>query len=195
MSGLRKEMNMERKIVAGLFISLDGVVDSPESAPHKWTNHEIMIQMIDGLSHADTVLVGPRTYNVLAEHWQNKSNDLPMARFLNNSPKYVVSKNQLSLTWEPASQIQGNFYEEIVRLKNGPGKNIQVPGSPRLVRALLKNGLLDELSLNICPVVVGAGMHLFEELGNQIKFDLVESNMFENGVLGVTYKPVCLSQF
>lgn len=69
-------------------------------------------------------------------------------------------------------------------------RRAQIPGSPRLVRSLLRDGLLDELSLNICPVVVGSGMRLFDEITNQVNLKLADSKIFSNGVLGVTYQPV-----
>ncbi|WP_246314358.1 dihydrofolate reductase family protein [Paenibacillus foliorum] len=73
-------------------------------------------------------------------------------------------------------------------VKQKSGKNIQIPGSPRLVRSLLREGLLDELRLNICLVVVGSGMHLFDEI-NQVNLKLVDSEIYSNGVVGVTYQP------
>lgn len=62
------------------------------------------------------------------------------------------------------------------------------PGSPRLVRSLLQNGLLDELRLNICPVVIGSGMRLFDEITNQVPLHLVDSKAYSNGVVGLTYR-------
>jgi len=66
-----------RKIVAGLFMSLDGVVDSPASSPHEWTNTEMAEWMADGIAQADSVLLGARSYLLLAEFWRHQGNDLP----------------------------------------------------------------------------------------------------------------------
>ncbi|WP_282938274.1 dihydrofolate reductase family protein [Paenibacillus sp. RC67] len=181
--------SQSRKVVAGLFLSLDGVVDSPESSPHKWTNQEIMERIAVGVAQADTVLVGSHTYSLLAQYWQLQSNDIPMANFLNNSPKYVVSHTLDRLEWQPAILIKGGLFEELAKLKLSPGKNIQIPGSPTLVRSLLREGLLDELTLNICPVVVGSGTRLFDDL-KQVNLKLVDSKAYSNGVVGVTYRPV-----
>lgn len=151
-----------RKIVAGLFMSLDGVVDSLEASPKKWGSTEMNETIAAGVAQADAVLLGPRTYRMLAQFWQYQSDDLPMARFLNHTAKYLVSSTitEDMLEWQPATLIRGMLFEEITKLKQQLGKNIQIPGSPRLVRSLLQNGLLDELRLNICPVVVGSGMRL-----------------------------------
>ncbi|MBP1683862.1 MAG: hypothetical protein H6Q33_5 [Deltaproteobacteria bacterium] len=178
-----------RKIVAGLFMSLDGVVDSPASSPHEWTNTEMAEWMADGIAQADSVLLGARSYLLLAEFWRHQGNDLPMARFLNRSPKYVLSASVDTLDWQPAALIRGNLREELTTLKGQPGKNIQVPGSPRLVRWLLCNGLLDELRLAICPVVVGPGMRLFDEISKQITLTLMAAKTASNGVVVLTYQP------
>lgn len=183
-------VNAPRKIVAGLFMSLDGVVDSLEASPKKWGSNEMNETIAAGVAQADTVLLGPRTYKMLAQFWQHQSDDLPMARFLNHSDKYLVSSTitEDMLEWQPASLIKGNLFEEIMELKQQPGKNIQIPGSPKLVRSLLQNGLLDELRLNICPVVVGSGMRLFDEITNQVPLHLVDSKAYSNGVVGLTYR-------
>ncbi|HEY4430988.1 MAG TPA: dihydrofolate reductase family protein [Paenibacillus sp.] len=182
--------NLSRKIVAGLFMSLDGVVDSLEASPKKWGSTEMNETIAVGVAQADTVLLGPRTYRMLAQFWQHQSDDLPMARFLNHSVKYLVSNTMIedTLEWQPATLIKGKLFEEITKLKQQPGKNIQIPGSPRLVRSLLQNGLLDELRLNICPVVVGCGLHLFDEITNQVPLHLVDSKTYSNGVIGLTYR-------
>ncbi|WEK54437.1 MAG: dihydrofolate reductase family protein [Candidatus Cohnella colombiensis] len=185
---IQEEGHALRKIVAGLFISLDGVVDSPENSPHRWTSDEMMDRMANGIAQADTVLVGSSTYSLLAQFWQYESDTEPMARFLNHSHKYVVSRSMHELEWQPASLITGDLVQELTRLKQQPGKNIQIPGSPRLVRLLLREGLLDEFTLHICPVVVGSGMRLFDEINAPLKLTLVDSTLYRNGVLGVTYR-------
>ncbi|OCT15897.1 hypothetical protein A8709_09745 [Paenibacillus pectinilyticus] len=177
-----------RKIVAGLFISLDGVIDSPENSPKKWGNAEIMDRIAEGVAKADAVLVGPQTYQFLAQFWQHQGSDVPMAKFLNHSPKYVVSTTLDTLEWQPATLVRGHFADEIRKLKQQPGKNIQVPGSPALVRSLLREGLLDELILNICPVVAGSGTRLFEGIEQPANLKLIDSQSFKNGVLSVSYQ-------
>ncbi len=89
----------------------------------------------------------------------------------------------------PASLITGDIAAELTELKGRSGKNIQIPGSPTLVRSLVRGGLLDELSLHICPIVVGSGMRLFEDMTDQARFKVAESKTFSTGVLGVTYQP------
>ena len=178
-----------RKIVAGLAITLDGVVESPSS---NWLlfNHE-MGEVIDaGVAESDAILLGRRTYLEFAELWPALGSDVPMAAFMNNTPKYIVSSTLTTLAWANSTLLAGDLAEEVAQLKRLPGKNIQIPGSPRLVRSLLRDGLLDELSLMVHPIVHGSGMRLFDEVTNRIGLKLIESRTLSTGVLCVTYQPL-----
>ena len=178
-----------RKVVAGLFISLDGVVESPEKWGFQYANEEMWKGIVAGVALADAVLLGRRTYQSFVKVWPSQSSEVPMADFLNNSPKYVVSAAPVALEWANSSRITGDLAEALTKLKEKPGKNIQIPGSPRLVRSLLNDGLLDELSLSVCPIVVGSGLRLFDEMTHQVRLKLVESTTFSTGAFGVTYRP------
>lgn len=191
--GITKRGMQMRKVVAGLFMSLDGVVESPEQWGFTYMTEEMSDLITKGIAQADTILLGPSTYHKFARLWPPRGDDVPMAKFLNRSPKYVISYNPNAegpLEWQPATLLRGNLSEEIPKLKAQPGKNIQVPGSPRLVRSLLCEGLLDELSLSICPVARGKGLRLFDELTKQINLEVVRSKMFSNGLISVTYRPI-----
>ncbi len=179
-----------RRIVAGLLMSLDGVVESPDRwGWRRYMNEEMSRGIVAGVAQADAVLLGRVTYEQFAKIWPDQGSDVPMADFLNGSPKYVVSRSlRAPLEWAHSTVVAGNLAEELARLKQQPGKNILVPGSPRLVRSLLRDGLLDELSLNICPIVVGEGMRLFDGIGAEVTLKLVDSTVFSTGVLGVTYQ-------
>ncbi len=179
-----------RTIAAGLFISLDGVVESPDAWGFQYMDEEMSKGISEGISQADTVLLGRRTYLEFAEMWPKQGSEVPMSDFLNHSHKYVISSTLDVLTWQPASLIQGDLVNEIVKLKQKPGKNIQVPGSPTLVRFLIQNGLLDILNLSICPVVVGCGMRLFDDMDISFKLKLVHSTSLRTGAIGATYQAV-----
>ena len=181
-----------RKIVAGLLMSLDGVVESPsEWGWSQYMNDEMTQGIVAGIAEADAVLLGRRTYVEFADLWPNQGSDVPMADFLNDSHKYVVSASLgPPLAWANSSLITGDLAEELTKLKQQPGKNILIPGSPTLVRSLLRDGLLDELSLNVCPVVLGSGMRLFDGVARRVSLKLVHSSTLSTGVLGVTYQPV-----
>lgn len=181
-----------RKIAAALFISLDGVAESPDSWGFKYIDKDLGEQMAAGIAHADAVLIGPATYRIFSEVWSEQPDDVPMAKFLNHTPKYVVSRTPDKLgklDWEPVTVLKGDLASAVTKLKSEPGKTIQVPGSPRLVQSLLREGLLDELTLVICPQVVGSGLRLFDGAIDPITFAAERSRIFSNGAISVTYRP------
>jgi dihydrofolate reductase len=180
-----------RKIVAGLFMSLDGVVESPASwAFSRYLDAELAQIIGAGLREADAVLMGRQTYEEFAKLWPSQPNTVPMASFLNGSPKYVVSSAlREPLEWAKSTLLRGKLADELAQLKAQPGKNIQIPGSPTLVRSLLREGLLDELAVSICPVVVGVGARLFDETIRDVSLRVAEARTLGTGVLNVMYEP------
>jgi dihydrofolate reductase len=178
-----------RKLVTGLFMSLDGVVEGPSSWAGAYFDEELFEWIGTGLPLADAILLGRRTYAEFSELWPSQGTSTPMGAFLNKTPKYVISGTLDRLEWGPATLLRGDLGEEVEKLKQEDGANIQIPGSPTLVCSLVAAGLLDELSLAIVPVVVGSGLRLFEGVGAQTALRLVESRALRSGVLAVTYQP------
>jgi dihydrofolate reductase len=162
--------------------------------PEKWgfpyLSKQLSERIAAGIAKADAVLLGPRTYSLFMQLWRHQGDEVPMAKFLNNSPKYVVSSSIQSLEWPPATLMSGELATAVRKLKAMPGKDIQVPGSPKLVRSLLREGLLDELNLIVCPVVVGTGLRLFDGLNDPIKLNLAQTIAFDNGAIAVSYRPL-----
>ena len=180
-----------RKVSAWLFISLDGVVE----APHLWQeglmDDDMLGDIISQINAEDAILMGRVTYQDFAPFWPT-STDEPFASHINNTPKYVVSTTLDEVEWgqwDKPKLIKRNVAKEINKLKQQPGKNIGVSGSPTLVRSLLQENLLDELKLMIHPVVVGPGKRLFKEDGALKKLQLVDSKMTSKGVVILTYQP------
>jgi dihydrofolate reductase len=178
-----------RKIVAWLISSLDGVVESPEKWSAPYFNDEVNAEIGAGVASAGAVLLGRRTYQEFADYWPHQGSDVPFADYLNNSPKYVVSATLDTLEWANSSLVTGDLAQELATLRQQPGENLQILGSPTLVRSLLRQGLLDELVLNICPIVIGAGLRLFDETTDHVRLELIESTTYSTGVLRVGYQP------
>ena len=179
-----------RNVVAHLFISLDGVVEAPNQWQFDNFDEDMEAGMGSSISQQDTILLGRVTYQDWEPFWPTSSIE-PFASFINNTPKYIVSTTLDKVAWgqfETPTLIKGNL-EEITKLKQQPGKNIGVAGSPTLVRSLLQNDLLDELTLTIHPVVVGKGKRLFEDGSALRRLKLVNSKTSRTGVVFATYQP------
>jgi dihydrofolate reductase len=177
-----------RKLVAGLFMSLDGVVESPATWGSPYLDEEMQATIDAGIAQADAVLLGRRTYLEFAELWPKLGSGTPMAAFLNNAPKHVASTTLDTLSWANSRLVGGDLGKQVAALKRQPGRNILVPGSPRLVASLLRDALLDELTLGIAPIVVGAGRRLFEGPTDRMALQVVASKTLGSGVLSVTYR-------
>jgi len=183
-----KEVSM-RKVTAGLFVSLDGVTESPEKWQLPYFNDEMGEAIGAAMAAADAMLLGRVTYQEFASYWPGvRSEDQPFADYMNNTPKYVVSTTLDTVEWSNSTLIKGNLAEEITKLKQQPGKNIGITGSTTLVQSLLQDDLLDELGLMIHPVVVGSGKRLFEEGGDLKALKLIDSKTFSTGVVCLTYQ-------
>jgi len=178
-----------RKIVAGLFISLDGVVEAPETWHFPYFNDEMGAAVAAQMAAADTMLLGRRTYEGFAAFWPNQGSDVPAADQMNATPKLVASTTLTSVDWQNSTLIKGDVAEELTRLKQGPGKDIAVTGSSTLVRSLLRDGVLDELRLLVHPIVVGQGARLFPDGTSRHPLRLVDATTFTTGVLYLTYRP------
>jgi len=177
-----------RKVVSGLFISLDGVTEAPNEWQFDSFDQDLGTEMGAMIGETDTILLGRVTYQEWADYWPT-STDEPFASFINNTPKYVVSTTLDNVTWQNSTLLKGNLAEEIARLKAQPGKTITVTGSPTLVRSMLQQDLLDELTLTIHPVIVGKGKRLFEPAGDLKRLELVSHKTTRTGVAILTYRP------
>ena len=179
-----------RRIVAGLFVSLDGVYEAPGDWHFPYFNDEMGAAVDAQMKAADTMLLGRVTYQEFADYWPNRSNDeVDIADYMNNTPKVVVSTTLDAVEWQNSTLINGDIAAELTKLKEQPGNDIGITGSGTLVRSLLRDGLLDELRLLVHPIVVGQGKRLFEDVSEQQALTLVQAKTFSTGVLYLTYQP------
>ena len=181
-----------RKITAGLFISLDGVVEDPQNWHFPYFNDEMGAAVDRQLAAADTVLLGRKTYDSFAGAWPDREaageEDAAMGKALGDARKIVVSNQNLQFTWRNSEQVKGDFVEAVTALKNEPGgTDIAMSGSISIVRQLLDAGLLDELHLLVHPIAVRQGMRLFDEGESSIPLRLLSSQAFTTGVLYLIY--------
>ncbi len=175
-----------RKIVAGLFISLDGVIEDANAWMGPWFNPELGQSVGSMIAAQDAMLLGRVTYQEFAAHWPQQTGE--MADTMNGTAKYVVSGTLTSADWQNTTLIPAaTAFAEIAELKQRPGKNIGMTGSATLVSSLLREGLLDELHLYVIPLVVGSGKRLFAAPGERLPLKLIDSATFGTGVVQLTY--------
>jgi dihydrofolate reductase len=182
-----------KKIIAGLFISLDGVVEAPDQWHFPYFNDEMGAAVGSMMGDADTMLFGRKTYDSFAGAWPEREaaggEDAGFAKMLGDSRKIVVSSQKLEFSWRNSEQLEGDFVESVRALKAEDGGSIGMSGSPSVVRQLLAAGLLDELHLLVHPIAVRTGLRLFDDGTESIPLALLSSETFTTGVLHLVYGP------
>ncbi len=181
-----------KKIIAGLFISLDGVVEDPNLWHFPYFNDE-MGEAVGKMMTGDTMLFGRKTYDSFAGAWPDREaaggEDAGFAKQIGDARKIVVSHQPLEFTWRNSEQLQGDVVEAVRALKEEGEGTIGMSGSISVVRQLLAAGLLDELHLLVHPIAVRKGARLFDEATESIPLTLKSSETFKTGVLYTVYAP------
>src|SRR5215469_65585 len=177
-----------RKLIEATFVSLDGVVESPEQWALPLFDDESKSAALSALSEIDAFLLGRAIYEKFAARWPQIKGD-PYFDKINALPKFVASTTLRKATWN-STLINGDVAEEISKLKSQTGKNIRKYGTTGLDQTLIKHNLVDELRLLVFPIVVGKGGRLFEGFDTaNLKLTLTETTRFRNGVVSLCYIP------
>jgi dihydrofolate reductase len=179
-----------KKIVAGLFISLDGVVEAPNEWHFPYFNDE-MGEAVGQMMTGDTMLFGRKTYDSFAGAWPDREaaggEDAGFAKQIGDARKIVVSSQKLDFTWRNSEQLEGDLVETVRALKGEGDGQIGMSGSVSVVRQLLTAGLVDELHLLVHPIAVRKGARLFEDGDASVPLELLSSKTFKTGVLHLVY--------
>ena len=186
------------------FLTLDGVSQGPgspdEDRSDGFTLGGWFVPFLDGVflaqvqtwaKEAGSYLFGRRTYQAFADAWpQMDDPDDPIARSLNESPKYAASHTlaQADATWGPVTLLSGDVAAQVAALKAQPGREIQMHGSTRLGQSLLDAGLIDELRLIVAPVVLGTGRRFFRDGAIPTGLKLTSSQTTPRGLALQTYQ-------
>lgn len=183
-----------KKISAGLFTSVDGVVGEPQTWHFPYFCEELGAAVMAQLGAADTILFGRTTYDSFAGAWPARElageQDAPMAKAIGDARKIVVSHKPLEFTWRNSEQLQGDLVEGVRALKNEPGDGvIGVNGSISVLRELLAAKLVDELHLYMHPVAIRRGLRLFADADTPIPLTLLSCTPFKSGTVHLVYGP------
>lgn len=172
------------------FMSLDSVIDTPT-----WTaDYGFLPGMAEAIGavtgRCQGILLGRKTYEMFEPGWSMRTvEDDPGAPFFNDTTKYVVSSTLTNPTWRNSELLGPYEPDAIRRLKNDVDGDIYVSGSGTLVRAMLADGLVDELHLLVYPLTLGTGPRLFPEGAAPGNMSLAASESYENGVVYLAYRP------
>jgi dihydrofolate reductase len=176
-----------RKLTVAEFISLDGVVEAPDTWHFPYVDEEMMAVIGQANAETETMLLGRNTYQSFAGAFADMPADDPVAAMMNRPGKVVVSSTLRELTWQNSTLLTGDVVEGVTELKAGDGGGILTTGSTTLVRTLLRAGLVDELLLLVHPIVVGSGARLFEDGSPRVPLTLKHSATLGSGVLHLVY--------
>jgi dihydrofolate reductase len=184
------------RVIVTEFVTLDGVFEDPGGSDDLerggWAFHFERGEdgdkfKLDETMGSEALLLGRRTFEGFAQHWPSREGEF--ADKFNNSTKYVVSST-LTDPESVWSNSQVVSLDDVARLRDGEGGDIVVHGSGQLARALLEQGLVDELRLMVFPVVLGAGKRLLQETPSAQRLRLIESRpVGPDGVVILTYGP------
>ena len=182
-----------RKVVSHTILTLDGVAvfDAvADTIVELRDTKEVLDDFFGKVADEDAMLLGRVTYQEWADYWPTSTNE-PFASHINSVPKLVISRSLEAVPWgrdENATLVKSDLADAITDLKQQPGKNIGVHGSPTLVEGLLQADLLDEMRLEIYPVLAGKGARLFQDGRAPKGLRLADSMITSNGVAILTYQ-------
>jgi dihydrofolate reductase len=177
-----------RKLTAGLFCSVDGVVEAPNLWQFDSFDDELGAGMGQMIGRVDAAIMGRVGYQEWAGYWPNAESGDPFGDFINPLQKFVASKTLSGeLGWQNSRLIEGPLEDFVVGLKNSDGGEIGVFCSISLVHQLLFMGLLDSLTLMVHPVIAGKGRRLFADGDPLTRLELQESQQTSKGNMVLTY--------
>jgi dihydrofolate reductase len=190
-----------RRLIVSTFLTLDGVMQAPggpgedDSGGFKFGGWSVnywddkMGQVMgEATSKPFAMVLGRRTYDIMAAHWPHASEEEGGPVF-NNATKYVASRGHPKLDWANSVLIEGDAAEGLAALKKQDGPELQVHGSANLIQSLLRANLVDEYRLWVFPVVIGSGKRLFADGTIPAGLKLVDTNVSTTGVVIGTYEP------
>ncbi|MEC0239833.1 dihydrofolate reductase family protein [Paenibacillus dokdonensis] len=185
-----------RKLVLFMHVSLDGYA-SDSNGGLDWIpyNEEIEKYAEEVVAEVGSPVYGRTTYRMMESYWPTvldnpnaSRHDMEHAKWVQDVKKIVISGTMDKAEWNNTMLIKDNIAEEIKALKEEPGKNLVIFGSPGAAKTLLELGLIDEFLLTICPVVLGGGNSVFDGGVEKIRLKLLSSRTFKSGIIATRYE-------
>jgi dihydrofolate reductase len=178
-----------RKIVVSTFVTLDGVMEAPETWSFDFHSEDTLKSALDLLLASDALLLGRTTYEGSAAAWPGREDPMGFADKMNSMPKHVVSTTLTDPSWNGTEVISGDVLEGVRALKQGEGGPLLMYGSATLMRGLMAHDLIDEFHFLLNPVVVGHGARLFPEGTPRKALKLAGTTPMNGGMTILRYHP------
>lgn len=186
-----------RKVILQEWLSLDGFTADKNGKLDFFTTSELNKYSDDDvlkfMDNIDTILLGRITYELFVDFWPNATTDIEVISDKLNNTQKIIFSNSLTRApwgkWPDAKIIKGLATNEIRNLKAKPGKNLVLWGSISLAQSLIKENLIDEYHLRICPTAIGAGRPLFPDLPDYFNLKLIDFKKYDSGMILLHYEP------
>jgi dihydrofolate reductase len=178
----------QRKIILDLAVTLDGFIEG-KNGEVDWCIMDPDMGFTNFLNQIDTILYGRKSYDLWGQYIPNANDpdtDKEIWKLVHSKEKYVFSRTQIE-TDNQAKFINENILEEVIKLKNKPGKDIWLYGGASLITAFINLGLVDEFRLSIHPVILGEGKPLFIDIKQRLNLKMVNTRTFSSGVVQLFY--------
>ena len=180
-----------KKVIFQMSVSVDGYIEGP--------HHEIDWHLVDDefnayavamLEASDALIMGRRTYELMARYWPTDTENDPVVRAkMNSTPKLVFSRTLKKVEWQNSRLATGSFADEVARLKQVPGDGLLPVGGSDLAASFLAQGLMDELRIILTPIVLGAGKTVFDGIIRRHPLKLLSTRQFKSGNVVLIYEP------
>jgi dihydrofolate reductase len=194
----QQKENSMRKVISFMHVSLDGFTTGPNGELEWAIVDEELNPYVDALfKKVDAALYGRVTYQLMESYWPTvltdptaTPRDLAHARWVDAISKIVFSRTLSHVEWKNTRLVKDQIAEEIASLKQEPGLDLMIFGSPRLTHTFMHLGLIDEYRIFLNPIVLGGGIPLFQGFSDWTKLKLIEATTFQAGVVGLHYQVI-----
>jgi dihydrofolate reductase len=181
-----------KKTILQMLVSLDGYVEGPnQEIDWHLVDDEFNAYAVDMLEKTDVLIMGRKTYDLMAGYWPTATGNDPVVKEqMNRTPKLVFSRTLTTVAWENSRLASGSILEEVTRLKNSPGDGQLSVGGSSLAASFLELGLIDELRIIVTPMLLGGGLTLLDGIKKRHPLKLLSTRTFRSGNVVLIYQPV-----
>ncbi len=180
-----------KKVIFQMSVSLDGFIEGP-NREIDWhlVDDDFNAYAVDMLKASDVLIMGRRTYELMASNWPTDTDNDPVVKEkMNSTPKLVFSRTLKKVEWQNSRLATGSIADELARLKQVPGDGVLPVGGSGLAASFLEQGLIDELHIILTPILLGAGKTVFDGIKKRYPLRLLSTRTFNSGNVVLVYEP------